>query len=132
MSTITEDKTVTLTGSALEAIIECRTLIANAHSWKQCADLSYEEAMKDNGENGRRILEERVKKVAEMEESFYINFLSMITMGFGNEIRIMRDSEACFFFNFDSGFHGGLIFHRDHSLSKPGEPLTIGTWSLHS
>lgn len=125
---------ITLSTSAIEAHKEALALIQKATVWAQCADLSYDEMMADDGKAGERIYEERQKKLVEMERSYYSNFAHMITMsqGWDGPLNVWRDTEACMYWRHEKGYEGGLIFHRDLSLSKPGEPLTIGTWSIHT
>lgn len=126
----TTDVEVTFTASAIDAHREARELITRAYAWAE--DLSFEDAVSPKGPE---ILEERRKLAIEMELSYLRNLAHITTMsqGWDGPLKVFRDSEACMFWRHEkSGYCGGLNFHRNHKYSKPGEPLTLGTWSVNT
>lgn len=133
---LTKDVNVTLSESGIEAHREALVLIQRAHVWAEGADLTWEQVEHD----GVKIVTERRAKAAAMELSYFRGLVHVMTMsqGWDGPLSIWRDTEASFYWRHHPtvasrrGMEGGLVFMRDSSLSKPGEPLTIGTWEIHT
>jgi hypothetical protein len=127
------DTVIVLSLSAIDAMLEAEKLISDAHMWAEnLTDLRADigEAMDE------RTLEARRAIVVKMRTSFYENFARLIRMtsGFdGHELRFYRDEQACLYWRHTkSGYEGGLVFHRNLSYSKAGDPLGVGEWSVHT
>jgi hypothetical protein len=128
------DTVVTLTPSALDAHREAIALISDARQWAEML-LGYDWSAQTDEGAAMREQETRRELVREMERSYHTNFLHLITMaqGFDGGLKFWRDTQACMFWRHEkSGYCGGLIFHRDHRYSDVGDPLTVGTWSVHT
>lgn len=112
----------------MDAIGEAERLIANAGHWAEgLTNLVEGEAMDEATLHARRELVEK------MERSFYSNLVRLISSApLDGGIRFWRDGEACLYWRHPSGYEGGLILHRDHRYSRPGEPIPVGSWSVHT
>jgi hypothetical protein len=128
-----QNTTILFSPEAIDAIREAEQLIERANTWaEQLLDLRADlgELMDERTLYARRAL------VREMRETFYSNLVRLITMaqGFdGHELHFFRDGEACLYWRHPkSGYCGGLILHRNLRYSKSGEPILIGTWSVHT
>jgi hypothetical protein len=126
----TKDCHVVLTESAVEAHREALTAIQAAHVWAEnLTNLREDEAMDESTLYARREL------VAKMRSSYFENLVTLITMGqgFDGGLTFWRDGEACMYWKHaKSDYCGGLILHRNHRYSSPGEPIPVGEWSTHT
>lgn len=110
---------VRLQHSALETFDECQEMIRNARIWEQEGAL-YEDEPR-----------ERREIVNQMELSLLrcLVHLFMVRQGHDGEVVISRNMVGGFFWRHPkSGYHGGLLFHKNHSI----EDATVGTWSIHT
>jgi hypothetical protein len=129
-ATQTLDCHITLTESAVQAHREAQDAILAAHHWAEnLTNLREDESMDEATLYARREL------VAKMRSSYFENLVTLITtaQGFDGGLKFWRDGEACMFWrNEKSGYCGGLILHRNHRYSSPGEPIPVGEWSVHT
>jgi hypothetical protein len=126
-TTMLEDTTCTLAGSAVVAYNEAEALIRRAREWATDLDDLREETSGDLDAMDK-LMRERAAKVDEMQASFYENLARVI---FGlRATSLSRDGEACMFWR-GSGMVGGLVYHS--SFTDEGRTrLPVGTWSLHT
>lgn len=126
---------ITITPEALDTYGECITAIADAYKW--ATDSQVVQDMPDDFENYDKLekeIEQRAKLAVEMELSFLRNWAHLMTTGqnYDGPLTIYRDMKCGFFWKFTNGkqpYHGGLIFHRNHSVKSTD---IIGTWSIHT
>jgi hypothetical protein len=123
--------TVTIAPEAIEEHRRCMSLIADAYAWAS----DYRVATDMANDNTASMVEEYNKRQAlarEMERSFLTNWSHLTTSAqeYDGPIRIMRDMWCGFFWKHEkSGYHGGLLFHRNYAVQNNDR---IGTWSIHT
>lgn len=128
---------ITITPEALDTYSECMTLIVEAHQWAAKYD-----TFTDDPELDRIEWDKKHVLAQEMESSFLRNWTHLTTgpQSYDGPITISRDGFASFFWIHDgpkpteehpnpNRYHGGLIFHRNHSVTDNNR---IGTWSIHT
>lgn len=105
---------------AQERYRECITAIFEAQNWvDQAAD--------------EQELIERRAQLYSMERSFLSNAARLLfeTNSHDGRLYITTDSAPLsFFWRYESGYHGGLIFHPIYVNGT--ERLPVGTWSIHT
>lgn len=115
---VVDTNSVVITEPAQIAFREAQSHIANC--WRNLDD--------GPGSKSREML-------YEMERSLYANIarMVMISQVHDGELQIQSDgvpeNMSFFWIHKQSGYHGGLIFHRIHI---EGEPTEFGTWTIHT
>lgn len=123
-STDSYDSTVTFTQSAKDAHSECVSALMEANQWAEHCD----------ADDTVETLNARRERFIAMQHSLYSNLAHLLTGGTAHDgpLTIWRDSECCFFWKYErSGYHGGLILHRDYA-EHGNERLPVGRWSIHT
>jgi len=130
------DSVININASAYETYIECMATIADAyHKWASdhVVALRYLDSFSDkiDFENAEKELVRRKAIAIEMELSFLRNWGMLTGQRFvhDGQVHIFRDGFCSFLWRYDSGYHGGLIFHRNHQVKDNDK---IGTWSIHT
>lgn len=111
---------------------DCLDAITAARMWasgdRVLADL-------DDGDFDRaqEVVGEREALAAEMERSFHANVTRLIFTPLGDSLLTFHSDPAplSFFWRYESGYHGGLIYHASYA-SAGTERLPVGTWSVHT
>jgi hypothetical protein len=110
---------ITITDSARDKHTEATKLIEDARRWAEEA------------RNEEELLASR-RLAAEMERSYYACLVQMmmVPQDHDGSLEITSDSAlASFFWRHEkSGYHGGMIFHKNHKVSG----AVVGTWSVHT
>lgn len=126
--TIIESNAVEITPDARDRYAECITAVHAAHVWAQGLDINLDVV---TGEAAQEMVLERANHVHEMASSLSGNLTRlMFTPAADGKLVIMSDTAPLsFFWSYESGYMGGLIFHANHSGD---ERLPVGTWSVHT
>lgn len=127
------DSTIIITPQAHDAMREAQRAIIRAQQWM----LSLEGHEFTGTPADEAELTRRRQLLHDMELSWYRGIESIMGLGAGGTVKLFRDGWACIYWQLMNaegkvGLNGGLILHRDHNYSKPGEPITVGTWSVHT
>lgn len=126
------DNVVHISEQARERYGDCLKAIEAARAWAQGADLDIEDSV-GGWEEAQDIVARRGEKVAEMERTFLANVARLFfTPASDGMLTIHTDvAPLSFFWRYESGYHGGLIYHASHA-SEGTERLPVGTWSVHT
>jgi hypothetical protein len=115
---VTVGSNITILAGAIEKYRDVQEMLREATRWL-CESTTENEVA------------ERTKLVAEMENSFNRCMLQLIfqAQDYDGPLALHGDSSPGSFFwrHEKSGYHGGLIFHKNHSVDGP-----VGTWSIHT
>jgi hypothetical protein len=123
---ITADHSVKIHGMAIDTFRECQQMIHDAYNWAY-DPANYWDAGFDSDDAIRKQAD-NAKLALEMELSFLRNWSHITAMPITDGgITISRDGPGSFFWRYESGYHGGLIAHKNHATDGP-----IFSWSLHT
>lgn len=115
---VTVGSNITILAGAIEKYRDVQEMLRDAHAW-------VDKAVDEPDLIRRRAL------YAQMEESFSRSMLQLIfnAQDYDGPLALHGDSSPGSFFwrHEKSGYHGGLIFHKNHSVDGP-----VGTWSIHT
>lgn len=129
------DNVIHISEQARERYHDCMKAIDEARAWAQGTDLVFDallgEDLKAQGETALAIVREREALVVEMERSFHANVSRMFFRPASDGMLTFHTDIAplSFFWRYESGYHGGLIFHSTH---RGSERLPVGVWSVHT
>ena len=129
MSTeVATDHSIVLDPQAIEAINEAFVMIHAAYNYSDGIDIPWEKV--ESGE-AIEMVENRRQLAREMERSFYRSLTNLIVgpQSHDGALKVWRDGPGSLYWKHEkSGYHGGLIFHRNHN--PPAN--TLGSWSIHT
>lgn len=115
---IADTRTIEIHESTVNTYHDCMEMVRKARQWEQLAP-DFDE------------LYRRREIVHEMEHSLHRAMLTLMMQvnDHDGSLGVYRDMLACFFWRFEkSGYHGGLIFHKNHKEAD----AEVGTWSIHT
>lgn len=132
--TVATNNSVVITPEARDKYHECLVAIEDARKW--ATERACEEMAGFGNEDWANVAHDHDKLVHEMELSFHRNVTRMFLTPAGDgELLLMTDiARLSFFWRYESGYHGGLIFHGTHGKHgyATADPNVVGTWSVHT
>lgn len=113
---------------------DCLEAIKAAYTWAQGVDLVVGLASGEQSPNeAQEIVRKREVQAAEMERSLLANVARLVFTPASDGLLTFHSDPAplSFFWRYESGYHGGLIYHASYA-SEGTERLPVGTWSVHT
>lgn len=123
------DNVVHISEQARVRYQDCLRAIEEGRTWAQGADIDVDAYASQS--DVEVLVASRHALAAEMERSFHANVSRMFFRPASDGMLTFHTDIAplSFFWRYESGYHGGLIFHSTH---RGSERLPVGVWSVHT
>lgn len=123
------DNVIHISEQARERYLDCLRAIEEARTWAQGADIDVDAYASQS--DVEVLVASRRALVEEMERTFHANVSRLFFRPASDGmLTVHTDIDALsFFWRYESGYHGGLIFKATHRGSIT---LPVGAWSVNT